>query len=58
MDTDPLFLSLSENELYDCIREESKAEWVLLRKKDCKDDFNFTANAKTNFFPEPAAENI
>ena len=27
MKTDSLFLALSENELYDCIREESKAEW-------------------------------
>ena len=49
MDTDSLYLDLSEKELYDCIREESKAEWNLLRTKDCKDDF--TANATTNFFP-------
>ena len=49
MDTDSLYLALSENELYDCIREESKAEWSLLRKEDCKDDF--TANATTKFFP-------
>ena len=44
-----MYLSLYEKELYDCIREESKAEWDLLRTKDCKDDF--TANAKINFFP-------
>ena len=49
MDTDSLHLALSEKELYDCIREESKAEWTLLRTEDCKDDF--TANATTNFFP-------
>ena len=49
MDTDSLYLALSEKELYDCIREESKAEWRLLRTKDCRDDF--TANATTNFFP-------
>ena len=48
MDTDSLYLALSEKELYDCIREESKAEWTLLRTEDCKD--NFTANATTNFF--------
>ena len=48
MDTDSLYLALSEKELYDCIREESKAEWDLLRTGDCKDDF--TANATTNFF--------
>ena len=48
-DIDSLYLALSEKELYDCIREESKAEWGLLRTKDCKDDF--TANATNNFFP-------
>ena len=49
MDTDSLYLALSEKELYDCIREESKAEWGLLRTKDCRDDS--TAIATTNFFP-------
>ena len=49
MDTDSLCLALSAKELYDCIREKSKAEWGLLRTEDCKDDF--TANAATNFFP-------
>ena len=49
MDTDSLYLALSEKELCDCIREEAKAEWGLLRTEDCKDDF--TANATTNFFP-------
>ena len=49
MDTDSLYLAMSETELYDCIREESKVESELLRTEDCKDDF--TANATTNFFP-------
>ena len=49
MDTDSLYLALSEKELYDCIRVESKAEWGLLRTDDCKNVF--TANATTNFFP-------
>ena len=49
MDTDSLYLALSEKELYDCIRLESKAEWSLLRTEDCKDAF--TGNATTNFFP-------
>ena len=49
MDTESLFLALSLKELYDCIREESKAERGLLRTEDCKDDF--TANATNNFFP-------
>ena len=48
MDADFLYLALSEKELYNCNREESKIEWDLLRTKDCKD--NFTANATTNFF--------
>ena len=48
LDTDSLYLALSERELYDCIREGSKAELELMRTKDCKDDF--TANATTNFF--------
>ena len=49
MDTDSLYLALSEKELYDCIREESKAEWGLLRTEDC--NYDFTANATNNFFP-------
>ena len=49
MDTDSSYLALSEKELYDCIREESKFAWELLRTEDCKDDF--TANSLTNFFP-------
>ena len=49
MDTDSSYLALSEKELYDCIREESKAGWELLRTEDCQDVF--TANATTIFFP-------
>ena len=49
MDTDSLYLALSEKEFYDCIREESKVEWDLMRTEDCKDDC--TAIATTNFFP-------
>ena len=49
MDTDSLYLALSEKELYDCIREEPKTEWEVMRTKDCRDDF--TAKATTNFFP-------
>ena len=48
-DTDSLYLALSEKEFYDCIGEESKAEWELMRTEDCKDDF--TANAATYLFP-------
>ena len=49
MDTDSLYLALSEKEFHDCIREESKVEWELMRTEDCKDDF--AAYATTNFFP-------
>ena len=42
-DTDSLYLPLSEKELYDCILEESKAEWGFLRTEDCKDDFTATS---------------
>ena len=49
MATDSLYLALSEKELYDRIREETKAEWELMRTEDCKDDL--TAKATTNFFP-------
>ena len=49
VDTDSLYLALSEKELYDCFREESKTEWELMRTEDCKDVF--TANATIKFFP-------
>ena len=48
MDTDSLYLALSEEELYICIQEESKFEWELIRTKDCNDDF--TDKATANFF--------
>ena len=49
MDIDSLYLALSEKELYNCCREDSKSEWGVLRTEYCKD--HFTANATTNFFP-------
>ena len=48
IDTDSLYLPLSEKELFDCVREDSKVEWELMGTEDCKDDF--TANATTNFY--------
>ena len=48
MGTGSLCLALSEKELYDCIREESKVQWELMRTEDCKDDF--IANETTNIF--------
>ena len=49
MDTDSLYLALSEEKLEDVILPEKRAEWDQLRSKDCSD--NFTANATDNFFP-------
>ena len=49
MDTDSLYLALSEENWEDVILPEKRAEWDQLRSKDCID--NFTANATDNFFP-------
>ena len=49
MDTDSLYLALSEENLEDVILPEKRAEWNKLRSKDCPD--NFTANATDNYFP-------
>ena len=47
--TDSLYLALSEENLEDVILPEKRAEWDLLRSKDCSDDF--TPNATDNYFP-------
>ena len=52
MDTDSLYLALSEENLEDNILPEKRAEWDQLHSKDCTD--NFTANAIDNFSPELA----
>ena len=49
MDTDSLYLALSDENLEDVILSKKRAEWDHLRSKDCTD--NFTANATDNFFP-------
>ena len=49
MDTDSLYLALSEENLEDVIPPEKRAEWNQLRSNDFTD--NFTANATDNFFP-------
>ena len=49
MDTDSLYLALSEKELEDFIRPEMRTEWQRLRSIDCVD--SFTADAVANFFP-------
>ena len=50
MDTDSLYLALSEENLEDVILPEKPAEWDQLRSKECTDDF--TAKATDNFFPK------
>ena len=52
MDTDSLYLALSEENLEDVILPEKRVEWEQLRSEDCTD--NFTANATDNFSPELA----
>ena len=52
MDTDSLYLALSEENLEDVILPEKRAQWEQLRSKDCT--YNFTANATDNFSPELA----
>ena len=47
MDTDSLYLALSEENLEDVILPEKRAQWDQLRSKDCTD--NFTANATDIF---------
>ena len=49
MDTDSLYLVLSEENLEDVILPAKRAEWDQLCSQDCCD--NFTANATDNFFP-------
>ena len=49
MDTDSLYLALSEENLEDVFVPKKRVEWDQLRSKDCTD--NFTANATDNFFP-------
>ena len=46
MDTDSLYLALSEENLEDVTLPEKRAEWSQLRSED-----NFTAIATNNFFP-------
>ena len=50
MDTDCLYLALSEENLEVVILPKKRAEWDQLRSRDCTDDF--TANATDNFSRE------
>ena len=46
MDTDSLYLALTEDNLDDCILPEKKAQWTLIRRNDCRDDFIADADKK------------
>ena len=52
MDTDSLYLALSEENSEDVNLPDKRAEWDQLRSEDCND--NFTTNATNNFSPELA----
>ena len=49
MDTDSLYLALSDENLEDVVFPEKRVEWIQFRSKDCTN--NFTANATDNVFP-------
>ena len=49
MDTDSLYLALSEENLEDIILPEKRNEWETILSRDCT--YGFTANATGNFFP-------
>ena len=49
MDTDSLFLALSEKNLEDNVPPEKRNEWEAICSRDCTD--SFTANPTGNFFP-------
>ena len=49
VDTDSLYLALSEEKLEDIILPQNGNEWETIRSQDCTD--SFTANATGNFFP-------
>ena len=53
MDTDYLYLALEEDNLYDCMLLEKRAQWKLIRRNDCRD--NYIADANQNFFQVNAA---
>ena len=49
MDTDSLYIALSEEKLDKIIRPEMQSLWYWMRQSDCSD--NFAANSSSNFFP-------
>ena len=56
MDTDSLYLALSEKDLEEIVLPERRNEWEALRSRDCSD--SFTANATGNLFPRTCAYSL
>ena len=50
MDTDSLYMALSEDKVEELIRPEMKLMWEMNRENDCRDDFR--ADEHYNFFPK------
>ena len=49
MDTDSLYLALSQLSLEDCVNPEMKEVWINIRQEGCSN--SFSANSSSNFFP-------
>ena len=49
MDTNSLHLTLSEHDLFVCIRPTRKQEWKSLQRRECTDEIS--ANSTASFFP-------
>lgn len=49
MDTDSLYMSMSVDSVNDLVSAEKQAEWVQLRSRDCRNEFE--ADSENNFFP-------
>ena len=54
MDTDSLYMALSEERLDKIIRPEMQSLWYWMRQSDCSD--NFAANSSSNFFPRECCD--
>ena len=48
MDTDSLYMALSEDKVEELIRPEMELMWEMKRENDCRDDFR--ADERFNFF--------
>ena len=56
MDTDSLYMALSEEKIEKLIRPEMKPMWEMNRENDCRDDFR--AVEHYNFFPRNCCQQL